>query len=373
MDTTTTAVPPFRYWFPDNEIERITAEFDRLLRTGAHLTNGANVADFERAFALYADVDSAVAVATGSAALQAVLEGLDVIGRDVIVPTNTFAATVFAVLNAGAIPVFADAAADFSLSPDAVAALIGPDTAAVITVHVGGIISPSVRQLVELCDQHDVALIEDAAHAHGSRLDGAHAGTFGMAAALSFFSTKVMTTGEGGMVLTNDPNVTRTARLVRDQAKVAGANRHDRLGHSWRMTELTALLGLSQLRILNTNVTRRQAIAGIYDTALADLDAIQIVQPGPGSEPNGYKYLLLADNGADRDRIVTELRARAVTPAGFVYDLPCHRQPVFARWATGSYPVAEDLAARHFALPIYPTMTEPEIDQVIAAVTEVCS
>jgi dTDP-4-amino-4,6-dideoxygalactose transaminase len=180
-----------------------------------------------------------------------------------------------------------------------------------------------------------------------------------------------MTTGEGGLILTNDHGIDRTARLLRDQAKVAGANRHDVVGHSWRMTELTALLGLSQLRTLDENVARRRAVAAAYDAALADFDAIDLVHPSAGSEPNGYKYLVLAQDGTERDRIVAGLRAQGVTPAGFVYDVPCHRQPVFAPWAQGSFPVADDLATRHLALPIYPTMTEPEIAQVIAAVAEV--
>jgi perosamine synthetase len=360
------------YDFSPEDIEVITAQLRELLETRSFLTLGSHVAQFEAGFADRHGARFGCATNSGTAALEAILRALEVEGGEVILPTNTFAATAFAVLRAGARPVFADIGPDMTLDPDDAAARMTSATRAVTTVHIGGLVSPATAALAAACDHRGVPLVEDAAHAHGSALDGRPAGTFGVAGAFSFFSTKVMTTGEGGMVVTNDTRIDEMARLLRDQAKVAGSNRHEAVGHNWRMTEVQAMLGMRQLARLDEFIARRQKIAARYDEALADIPGLDPLGVPDGAEHNFYKYIAFV-----RDHQPEDLRRRlaerhSVSLGGYVYDIPLHEQPVFRDFREGPLPVAEELCGSHVCPPIYPSLTDAQVDHVTAALrTEV--
>jgi perosamine synthetase len=316
----------------------------------------------------------AVAVASGTSALEIILRSIGVTGRDVIVPANTFFATAEAALRAGGRPVFADVdAATFALSPQTVDAALTPRTAAVVLVHIGGLISPEADQLRRICADRGIALVEDAAHAHGSSYLGRMAGSFGVAAGFSFFPTKIVTCGEGGMILTSSDSIERDARIYRDQGKGdASANHHVLHGYAWRMSEQAAVTGLVHLRRMTQFIAHRRSVAARYDEALADLDGLDSLPEPPGCQTNYYKYIAMLPRGADRAgfrrRLAEEHQVRL---AGEVYDLPLHRQPVFGEFAGPSLPVAEDIAARHVCLPVHSDMTGDEVDQVISGVSAV--
>jgi perosamine synthetase len=367
--------------FPASDRAEIAAAVTEMLASGA-LTLGPYTRGFEAAFAAAhtgprppsPDGPHAVAVASGTAALTIALLALGVRGREVVVPANTFYATAAAVLQAGARPVFADADAEtFALSAATTAAALTPRTAAVVTVHIGGLIPPQIDELRALCDERGIALVEDAAHAHGATFDGRFAGSFGAVAAFSFYPTKVVTSGEGGMVLTGSEELAQEARIYRDQGKGAfSANHHVRLGSAWRMSELHAATGLVHLRRMEEFIARRRAVAARYDKALADLDGLQPLAEPPGCRSNIYKYIALLPPGLDRARFKSELAQRFhVYLSGEVYDLPLHRQPVLAEYAGPPLPVAEDLAARHICLPVHSDMTDSEVDEVLTAVAAV--
>jgi dTDP-4-amino-4,6-dideoxygalactose transaminase len=377
--------------FPAGDQAEIAAAVTEILGSGA-LTLGPYTRRFETAFAAAhtgpravpgagprippADGPHAVAVAIGTAALTIALLALGVRGRDVVVPANTFYATAAAVLQAGARPVFADVdAGTFALSAATAAAALTPRTAAVVTVHIGGLIPPQIDELRALCDERGIALVEDAAHAHGATFDGRFAGSFGAAAAFSFYPTKVVTSGEGGMVLTFSEELAQEARIYRDQGKGAfSANHHVRLGSAWRMSELHAATGLVHLRRMEEFIARRRAVAARYDKALGDLDGLQPLAEPPGCRSNIYKYIALLPAGLDRARFKSELAQRfQVKLSGEVYDLPLHRQPVLAEYAGPPLPVAEELAARHICLPVHSDMTDSEVDEVLTAVAAVQS
>jgi dTDP-4-amino-4,6-dideoxygalactose transaminase len=278
------------------------------------------------------------------------------------------------VLQAGARPVFADVdAATFALSAATTAAALTPRTAAVVIVHIGGLISPGIDEVRALCDKRGIALVEDAAHAHGSTFDGRFAGSFGVAAAFSFYPTKVVTSGEGGMVLTSSPELAQEARIYRDQGKGAfTANHHVRLGSAWRMSELHAVTGLVHLRRMEEFIARRRVVAAAYDKALAGLGGLRPLAEPPECRSNVYKYIALLPPGLDRARFKSELAQRfQVNLSGEVYDLPLHRQPVLAEYAGPPLPVAEELAARHICLPVHSDMTDSETDEVLTAVATV--
>lgn len=366
-------IPAQRYDFPDEDVDRVLDQIGSLLRSRSFLTMGAYCEAFERRFAGHVGTAHALSVNSGTGALEIILRALDVAGSEVVVPTNTFAATAFAVLHAGATPVFADCGEDLVLDPADVERRLTPATSAVIVVHIGGLLSPSVHRLAELCGDRGIPLLEDAAHAHGSALDGRRAGALGLAAAFSFFSTKVMTTGEGGMITTDSDEIAVRARLLRDQAKVEGLNRHDLVGYNWRMSELQAILGLAQLARLDAFIAERRRVARIYDDAFRDGPiGLRPLHIPPGAETNYYKYVLRCD--ADVESVGRRLSAEhGVRLGGAVYDVPCHEQPVFAGLARDRLPRSEHLCRHHICPPIYPSLTDDEARFVADSLIEVMS
>lgn len=355
-------IPPQCYEFSPEDIDFVLSKFRGLVEERAFLTMGKYGEEFEQAFAKYHQCQYAVAVNSGTAALEIILRTLDVAGSDVVVPTNTAAATVFAVIAAGGRPVFADCGADLIVDPKDVAGRLTAKTKAVITVHVGGLISPSTPELVQLCDAKGIYLVEDAAHAHGCMLDGKRAGTFGIAASFSFFSTKVMTTGEGGMVVTGERWLSEKAAMLRNYAKMPGkGNYHEEFGYNWRMGELPALLGLAQLRRLDDFINRRNHLAKIYDGMLRGVEGLTLLPAPPNARHNFYKYILFLDPHIDREQLQHRLKTvHGVNLSGYVWELPCHEQPVFSSLADSSLPVAEELCRRHVCLPVYYSLTDEE-------------
>ena len=308
-----------------------------------------------------------MAVSSGTSALQIALLTIGVSGREVLVPGNTFFATAAAALAAGARVRFVDCDPEtMAVAPDAVAAAIGPETAALVVVHIGGLITPAIAELQRLCDEHGVALVEDAAHAHGSSLDGRSAGTFGRAAAFSFYPTKVMAGGEGGILLTDDEAIAEEARIYRDQGKASFlTNQHTRLGSNWRMSEPHAAIAMSQLGHLDQFIARRQEIASLYDAHLSPLGLRPLSVPASAS-CNYYKYVAFLPEGVERAELKRTMREEFdVGLSGEVYETGLHEQPVFASSAEGPLPRTEWLCARHVCLPLYPSLTDTEIHYVI--------
>ena len=362
-----------RVVFPAADRAEIAASITDILSSGT-LTLGPYTQRFEAAFGAAHGAANAVATGSGTAALEISLRAVGVAGRDVIVPANTFYATAAAVLRAGARPVFADIDAEtFALSPATLAAALTPGTAAAVLVHVGGLITPQVDQLRMVCDEAGITLVEDAAHAHGSSYDGRFAGSFGTIGGFSFYPTKVVTSGEGGMILTASDRLAAEARIYRDQGKGSfGANHHVREGYAWRMSEQNAATGLVHLRRMDEFIARRREVAARYDKGLAELDSLAPVAEPPGCRGNIYKYIAVLHRGADRAWFKQQLAARfEVRLAGEVYDLPLHRQPVLAAYAGPPLPVADDMCARHVCLPVHSDMTDGEVDEVLAAIAEV--
>jgi len=363
-------VPAARIVFGEADRAEICSRVEEILRTGA-LTLGENTRELEAAFAAAHEARYAVAVASGTAALEIILRSLEVAGRDVIVPANTFAATAFAVIAAGGRPVFADVAAStLALSVQTVGAALTEQTAAVVLVHIGGFITPEVEELRALCQRRGIALVEDAAHAHGSTHAGRPAGSFGVAGSFSFYPTKVITSGEGGLIVTADKRLRDEALGYRDQGKAGFAsNLHTRIGYAWRMSELHAAVALVHLRRLPEFLAVRRRVAARYDEGLAGLAGLTPITPPAGSRSNYYKYVALLAAGIDRARFKAELKQRfGVALSGEVYETPLHRQPVFGELPHVPLPVAEDVCARQICLPVHSDMTDAEVARVLTAV-----
>jgi dTDP-4-amino-4,6-dideoxygalactose transaminase len=364
-----------RIHFPEQDRKEILEKIDGIMQSG-RLTLGEYTKKFEEDFARYSGCKYAVAVNSGTSALEIILRSLDVKGSSVIVPTNTFLATAFSVIHAGADVIFTDCGEDLNLDPAKVKEAIKPDTKGVVVVHIGGNIPESMGELQELCEEKDLFLVEDAAHAHGSTKGGKKAGTFGSGGSFSFYPTKVITSGEGGMITTDSEELYNRALIFRDKGKAGfTANVHTELGYNWRMSEPNAVMGMYQFARLDEFIKTRQKIAQIYDESLADVDKITTLKLPDDLSSNYYKYIAVLNKGLDRKEVKQALREKhEVFFGGEVYELPCHLQPVFKELynlSEGMFPVAEDLCARHVCLPMFATMTEEEANHVVESIKEV--
>jgi perosamine synthetase len=369
-----TFVPPTRPTFPSDDRAAITKLIEESLVSGS-LALGPNTERLEESFATRHQVPHAVAVSSGSAALEIALRtladrdgtGRDLAGRTVVVPANTFFATAAAVIRAGGVPRFADIdPLTFALSPATVEPVLDDGCAGVVIVHVAGFVSPDTTVLADLCGAGGLWLLEDAAGAHGASFAGRPAGSIGDAGAFSFSPTKIITSAEGGMVTTAAERCRDEARLYRDQGRAGAGADHARLGSAWRMSELHAAVGLVQLARLDEFIEVRRRIARLYDEALEAVPGITPVLAPEGSQPNYDRYLAVLDEGIDRDAVRRRLREEHdVGLPAEVYARPLHRQPVFAGVGAGPLPVTDDLSARHVCLPVHNDMTDAEAEQVI--------
>jgi dTDP-4-amino-4,6-dideoxygalactose transaminase len=357
-------VPPFRIEFEPGEVDAFLREARAVLESG-RLTLGSRAERLEREFAAIASTRHCVVVNSGSTALEVIYRVTGVSGRTVLVPTNTNFATAAAALYAGGRVELYDA----GLYPDLgdIRRRLREEVRALVVVHIGGYITPELDEIRALCQEAGVALIEDAAHAHGATIGGRAAGGLGTAAAFSFFPTKVMTTGEGGAITTDDGALAEAAREYRDQGKRPGDQLHAVMGNSWRMDELSAALGLVQVPAFHRALERRRAVIDRYQ---AELDGCPgITWPDtPGMRPSGYKCVVEAASAARGRQLQEQLRERGVSVARGVYEVPLHQQPVFQALAAGAYPVAERFAATHVCLPLWTGMQEAQVDRVIEAV-----
>ncbi len=368
----TLKIPPTKIHFPEEDRKVILQQIDEALVTG-QLTLGKRVKSFEECFAQRVGVRYAVATNSGTSSLEIILRIFGVQGKTVLVPTNTFFATPAAVIHAGGKPRFIDAdAATFAINLDEIKKRLTIDTVGVIVVHIAGIVGPEMPAIHDFCREQGLFLLEDAAHAQGASLRGKTAGTFGDAASFSFYPTKVMTSAEGGMIVTDNQKIYEEALIYRDQGKADFfANSHTRMGYNWRLSEPHAIIGHAQLSRLDEFVTARNRIARIYDEGLREIPGVSGLRPGEDCVSNYYKYIALLDNSLDRGALKKLLREQyGVGLGGEVYETPCHVQPVFAEYQHGEFPVAEDICRRHICLPIYVTMTEEEAGYVLASLKQ---
>jgi dTDP-4-amino-4,6-dideoxygalactose transaminase len=328
------------------------------------LIPGVNNAELEQRFAEFIGGLHAVAVASGTAALEIVLRALGLGGSTVLVPANTNYATAEAELRAGCRLVLYDS----GLCPDldAIEAAGAQDAAALIVVHVGGYLSPELPAIRLWCAERGVLLVEDASHAHGAALDGQHAGTFGVAAAFSMFATKVLTTGEGGLITTADRDLAEDCRRYRDQGKADDGLHHVAFGSAWRMSELHAALGVVQLDGLAAGLDRVNRLVHRY---VEGIDHPGVWVPhDPAVRYSGHKFIVRTEDRSARASLRDHLYGKGIRTAKGVYEVPLHRQPVLRLGAGQSFPLADAFAATHLCLPMWKGLTDADADRVIEAV-----
>ncbi len=353
-------IPIARPEIGEEEIAAVT----RVLRSGM-LAQGPEVAAFESEFSnkLVPGVHS-IAVNSGTSALHLSLLAAGIgAGDEVIVPSFTFAATANSVALTGATPVFADIQPNFyCLDPKAVEAAITPRTAAIMPVHLYGH-PAAMDEFVEICTKYGLLLVEDAAQAHGASLSGRPVGTWGVAGSFSFYPTKNMTSGEGGMITTSDQQVARTVKLLRNQGQERRYE-NEIVGLNNRMTDIHAAIGRVQLNKLNDWNERRRANAKYLST---HIQGVVTPQEAHGAFHVFHQYTIGVEE-MDRGVFAAELAKRGIG-TGVYYPIPNHRLPAFDR--TLDLPITERVVRQCLSLPVHPLLQPWELERIVEAVNEV--
>jgi dTDP-4-amino-4,6-dideoxygalactose transaminase len=346
--------------------DQILSDIATLIDRGT-FTSGPEVAQFERAFAAYCDRDACVGVASGLDALRLALEaaGLQE-GDEVIVPAMTFIATLEAVTQAGGRPVLVDVTEpDYGLDVGAASALLGPRTRVVLPVHLYGQMADMLRVL-ELAGSGDLLVVEDACQAHGARRDGLRAGAAGLAGAFSFYPAKNLGAfGDAGAVVTDDPELATRARSLREHGQRT-RYRHERRGYTARLDTIQAIVLLHKLPQLDFRNAQRRTVAEAYLERLAGVGDLRLPAVARGSE---HVWHLFVVRTREPDRLAEHLARRGIG-TGRHYPEPAHRAPAFRGlgYPSGAFPVAEALARENISLPIFPAMTDAQVDAVVEAI-----
>ena len=365
------AAQPF---FSEKHKKLIMSDFEKIL-SSKRLIFGQFTERFEQAFAGYHKKKYAVAVHSCSAALEITLRYIGVEGFDVMVPTNTFVATAFSVLKSKGNLILCDIDRDYyGLTLPEIKARVTKKTKAVIVVHIGGYIAPWIPEIRNFCDKRSIFLIEDAAHAHGAKLDGKMAGTFGLAGCFSFYPTKIMTSGVGGCILTDDKKLAGFARSLRHfgEGKGLGDIKHE--GDDWIMDEFRAVLAYYQLTDLSENLKKRRCLADWYREDLGRVRGIRTLDPQKTQDPAYYRFLAFLEKGLDKKRILNALRDKYGIEAGSLYDPPIHRQPYFFKkfgFKPEDFPIAEKRLSEQIAFPMHPGMVRRDIEYTARVLMEI--
>src|SRR5215212_9014329 len=354
----TTAFP----YFPPEEQEWLNNELREILN--GQLAMGPRVSRFEKEFAAYCDIPYAVAFPSCTSSMEAALIVLEVKpGDEVLVPVETFIATGMVVSLAGARPVFTEISpTTFSMDFSDAWARVTDRTRGAIVVHFGGFISPELPEFVRKMNESGRFVIEDAAHAPGAELNGKRAGSFADAGCFSFYPTKIMTTGEGGMLGTRREDIANVARSLQNRGRDMNNREESYIlrGRNNRFTEIAAAMGLSQLRCLPEFLTQRRRVAAIYDEILLKSELFVPLLAGDESAPSYWRYVATPSLKIDR-RILRDRLAADGISIDWAYDPPLHLQPVFREMfdtKPGLLPKSEEILSRHICLPVHARMRD---------------
>jgi len=368
-------IPLFKIYWEEDDIKAI----EKVIRSGMHWCLGKEIDELEKAIAQYIGTKYCVVFNSGGAALHALMLAYKFkSGDEIIVPSFTFIATAYAPLYVGAKPIFADIEeTTLGLDPEDVKEKISERTKAIIPIHYGGM-PCKIKDLKEIAEDYHLILIEDAAEAFGARVEGRHVGCFGDAAIFSFCQNKIITTGEGGCVVTDDEKIYKRLKLIRSYGRIVSDNYfttcssvdYVSIGYNWRLSTISAALGLSQLKKVEKIIEMRRRNAKYMNQ---HLKKIKIVKWLP-EEPPGYfcVYQLYTIRVSEnlRNRLMNHLHKKGIMTK--IYFEPVHRYTIFRslQYSDVHLPVTEKISSQVVTLPLYPHMNIEEMNYVIDTIKE---
>ena len=352
----------------DEEINAVV----KVLKSGM-LASGKEVEAFEREFAQYLGAKYGIATCNGTTALDVALKALKIKeGDEVITTPFTFIASSNSILFQGAKPVFCDIdEKTFNLNPEEVLEKITPKTKAILVVHLYG--QPAdMKAFKEIAEDYRLYLIEDCAQAHGAEFKGQKVGTFGDVAAFSFYPTKNMTTGEGGMVVTNDDELAKKARLIRNHGQTRKYY-HEELGHNFRMTNVSAAIGRAQLKKLDEWNAKRAENAKLLTRGIEKIKGLTPPYIDPRVKHVFHQYVIRVEDDfpLTRDELMEKLREKGIGTAVH-YPMPVHWQPLYQKlnYPRNICPNAIEASRRVLSLPVHPAVSEEDVAYIIDALRE---
>ena len=350
-------IPIAKPWIGEEE----KREIEKVLDSGM-LAYGEWVKRFEKKFAEYVGVKHALSTTSGTQALILALEALNIRGKEVLVPSFTFIASAMSIIRAGGKPVFVEVdEKTYNIDPENVRKKITENTIAIMPVHLYG--QPAnMDEITEIAEENDLYVIEDAAQAHGAAWKGKKAGSIGHIAAFSFYPTKNMTTGEGGMLTTNDDELAYRVAMLRNHGQKE-RYLHEELGWNFRMTNIAAAMGLVQLRKLNKANEMRRANARFYNEALED----KVLTPyeDPRAKHVYHQYTIRVKN---REKLIEEFRREGIG-FGIYYPRGNHQQPIMQKLGyMARLPVTEKLCKEVISIPVHPLVSEEDREKIVKVI-----
>ncbi|HSV49539.1 MAG TPA: DegT/DnrJ/EryC1/StrS family aminotransferase [Candidatus Acidoferrales bacterium] len=357
--------------FPQEDIIPILQDIKKVLEDG-QFRNGKNVATFEDMVTKYVGVDGAVAFDSDSSAYETALRYFDVASKEVVVCTNSFISVPNSVVAVGGKAVFADIAHDtLSIDPESLKQNISKNTKGVIVTHIAGFPNPHLREIQTICKDHGLFLIEDATHAIGATINGQKVGSFGDAAVYAFTPTKVITTGEGGMLVSNNKELCEFAKRFSFYGSGKGKTNFVDLGRHMVLPEISAVIGIYQLKRLDEFIARRNEISAKYNAELDMHGVFSIVKCPTGFRCSYYKYPLILNSRIDKAAFTKRLSEDFGIETGNVFYPPCHMQGVYQKQGAFTYGtlfVAEQVLAQTITLPMHTGLSDEDVAYVIEKV-----
>lgn len=340
------------------------------IKTNWISSKGKYITEFEEKFSKYCEAKFGIACSSGTTALHLALASAGIkSGDEVIIPDFTMIATANSVTYTGAKFTLVDSEPDYwNIDSNKIEEKITKRTKAVMVVHTYGH-SCDMGPILDIAKGHDLLVIEDAAEAHGAEYKGKRVGCLGDVGCFSFYANKIITTGEGGMVVTNNEKIAEMARLLRDQAFEPKRFLHRYIGFNYRMTNLQAAIGVAQMELIDESVETRRRNAKLYNSLLKDVKGITLPPEALWAKNVYWMYTVLVEDsfGMGRDELMERLREKGIDTRSAFY--PIHTQPVYAKQYKGEkYPVAEELGRKGINLPSGNTLTKEQIEFVATAV-----
>ena len=358
-----------RPYFPEEDIDILLSDVRRALEEG-RLRNGKNLQLFEHMFTEYIGVKDGVAFDSDGNALETALQYYNINDKEVIVCTNSFISIPNSVVYSGGRPVFADIKEDtLSMDPNSLLENISKNTCCVIVTHISGFPNPDLQTIREICEDNKLLLIEDATHAVGAKINGQKVGTFSDASIFAFTPTKVLTTGEGGFLATNDIKLSESARRLRYYGSGEGKTNFVNLGRHMMLPEISAILGIYQLKRVEEFIAKRNFIAEIYNEELSKIDSVKIIKCHPTNRCSYYKYPVILNDDIDKLKVTEILDREYGVETGTVFYPPCHLQPIYQNLKPNHFKrtlsVSERVLSKTITLPIHVAMNKKDALYVV--------